>query len=112
MPSKRFLLSIACTTSLVAGCATGSGAKAAHVSPVTPPITSAPVAESQTLQDPIAILIASSDGHFTAGQAELALGHMEKARAEFDAALDALLESRDGGRTDARLREHFDRLVD
>jgi membrane-bound lytic murein transglycosylase D len=57
-------------------------------------------------------LIASSDGHFTAGQAELALGHMEKARAEFDAALDALLESREGGRTDARLREHFDRLVD
>jgi len=33
-------------------------------------------------------------------------------RAEFDRAVDVLLESPYGGRTDARLREHFDRLVD
>jgi membrane-bound lytic murein transglycosylase D len=40
------------------------------------------------------------------------LGHLERARAEFDRAVDVLLESPYGARTDARLREHFDRLVD
>jgi membrane-bound lytic murein transglycosylase D len=40
------------------------------------------------------------------------VGHLESARAEFDRAVDILLESPYGARTDARLREHFDRLVD
>jgi membrane-bound lytic murein transglycosylase D len=62
--------------------------------------------------DPIASLIASSQAHFQAGERELNLGHLERARAEFDLAVDVLLESPYGARTDARLREHFDRLVD
>ena len=33
-------------------------------------------------------------------------------QAEFDRALDTLLESPDGARGNPRLREHFDRLVD
>ena len=40
------------------------------------------------------------------------MGHLDRARAEFDRAVDVLLESPYGARTDARLREHFDRLVD
>ena len=40
------------------------------------------------------------------------LGHLEKARAEFDRAIEVLLESPYGARTEPRLREHFDRLVD
>ena len=40
------------------------------------------------------------------------LGHLDLARIEFDRAVDVLLESPYGARTDARLREHFDRLVD
>jgi membrane-bound lytic murein transglycosylase D len=40
------------------------------------------------------------------------MGHLERARAEFDRAVDVLLESPYGARTDARMREHFDRLVD
>ena len=62
--------------------------------------------------DPIAALIASSQGHFEAGERELRVGHLESARAEFDRAVDILLESPYGARTDARLREQFDRLVD
>src|SRR5262245_15355705 len=62
--------------------------------------------------DPIATLIASSQGHFESGERELRVGHLESARAEFDRAVDILLESPYGARTDARLREHFDRLVD
>ncbi|HYB94182.1 MAG TPA: LysM peptidoglycan-binding domain-containing protein [Vicinamibacterales bacterium] len=62
--------------------------------------------------DPVAVLIATSDRHFEAGQKELALGHLQRAKGEFDRALDTLLESPDGARSNPRLREHFDRLVD
>ena len=61
---------------------------------------------------PIAALIQTSQDHFAAGERELKLGHLERARAEFDRAVDVLLESPYGARTDARMREHFDRLVD
>ena len=58
------------------------------------------------------MLIAASDRHFEAGQKELAVGHLERAKVEFDLALDTLLKSPDGARGNPRLREHFDRLVD
>ena len=54
--------------------------------------------------DPIASLIASSQAHFLAGEHELNVGHLERARTEFDRAVDVLLESPYGARTDARLR--------
>jgi membrane-bound lytic murein transglycosylase D len=57
-------------------------------------------------------LIAQSDEHFKAGQRELELGHVEGARLDFDKAVNVLLESPWGGRTEPRIREHFDRLVD
>jgi membrane-bound lytic murein transglycosylase D len=74
--------------------------------PAAPPPPPAPI------KDPISVLIERSQGHFLAGERELNLGHLERARAEFDRAVDVLLESPYGARTDARLREHFDRLVD
>ena len=61
--------------------------------------------------DPIATLIATSQKHFEAGERELKVGHLEGARTEFDRAVDVMLESPYGARTDARMREHFDRLV-
>ena len=63
-------------------------------------------------RDPIATLIAPSQEHFDAGERELKLGHLDRARVEFDRAVDVLLESPYGARTDARMREHFDRLID
>lgn len=62
--------------------------------------------------DPIAALIAVSQKHFENGERELKVGHLDRARAEFDRAVDVLLESPYGARTDARMREHFDRLID
>jgi membrane-bound lytic murein transglycosylase D len=62
--------------------------------------------------DPIIVLIETSERHFQAGERELHLGHLEKAKAEFDRAVDVLLESPYGARTESRLREHFDRLID
>jgi membrane-bound lytic murein transglycosylase D len=62
--------------------------------------------------DAVARLIQTSQRHFESGERELKMGHIERARAEFDRAVDVLLESPYGARTDVRLREHFDRLVD
>jgi membrane-bound lytic murein transglycosylase D len=83
--------------------------------PATPavqqPASAAPAPAPQPV-DPVATLIATSQKHFDAGERELKLGHLERARTEFDRAVDVLLESPYGARTDARMREHFDRLID
>jgi membrane-bound lytic murein transglycosylase D len=99
---------------LLAGCFSGSGQKPVTLAPQAP-VPAAPVAPAAPVvpaADPIADLIAESDRHFEAGREELAVGHLERAKAEFDRALDTLLESPDGARSSPRLREHFDRLVD
>ncbi len=64
------------------------------------------------VEDPVVTLIAASDRHFKAGQAELEQGHFEGAKQEFNSAINVLLESPLGARTEPRIREYFDRLVD
>src|SRR6187399_2971130 len=113
MPSKRYLPLVPILGAvLIAGCVSGSSTKAVKVIPQPPIAVAAPRPTPEPTPDPIAVLIANSDHHFEAGQKELALGHLERAKAEFDRALDILLESADGARGNPRLREHFDRLVD
>lgn len=72
----------------------------------------APAVRPAPTPDPVATLISVSEQHFANGERELKLGHLDQARAEFDRAVDMLLESPYGARWDARLRDHFDRLVD
>ena len=81
---------------------------AAPQATVPPPAASAP----QPATDPILDLIAASNRHFETGQRELQLGHLEMAKNEFNRALEVLLESPLGGRTEPRVRDHFDRLVE
>lgn len=99
------------------------GAAARHKAPDTVPRHEARVDSIQSIVpslapvpvpvvDPVLDLIAESEQHFNAGQAELQLGHVESARREFDKSLHVLMESPYGGRTEPRIREHFDRLVD
>ena len=97
---------------LLAGCISATKPKPVVVAPQPPAEPVAPAAPVAPAPDPIAILIANSDRHFEAGRQELAVGHLEQAKTEFDRALDALLESPDGARGNQRLREYFDRLVD
>lgn len=73
--------------------------------PTQPPPPPPPV-------DPVNALIQTSQKHFEAGERELKMGHLDRARTEFDRAVDVLLELPYGARSDARMREHFDRLVD
>jgi membrane-bound lytic murein transglycosylase D len=76
-----------------------------------PVLTAAPPSP-QLATDPVVDLIALSNSHFEAGQSELQLGHLDSARAEFNKAVDVLLESPWGARSEARIREHYDRLVE
>ena len=98
---------------MVAGaCGSNPKVQKAPVAPVQSASPVAPVQAPAPAPDPIAALIQTSQDHFAAGERELKLGHLERARTEFDRAVDVLLESPYGARTDARMREHFDRLVD
>jgi membrane-bound lytic murein transglycosylase D len=112
MMSRAWLPSAAIGFSLAV---TACGGKAKpQAMPAPPKAAAAPAQapEPPPVVDPVAKLIATSQAHFDAGERELRLGHLERARAEFDRAVDVLLESPYGARTEPRMREHFDRLVD
>ena len=106
---------------LVAACGSSVRTQAVKVSPVTATAASAatPVTVGPELppaaapaEDPVVTLIAESQRRFAGGQRELELGHVEAARQEFNRSVNLLLDSPYGGRTEPRIREHFDRLVD
>lgn len=62
--------------------------------------------------DPVQALISTSDQHFKAGQQALEQGHFDAAKQEFNIAVRVLVESPYGARTEPRIREYFDHLVD
>jgi membrane-bound lytic murein transglycosylase D len=80
--------------------------------PRQPPASPQTNVEAVKAVDPVTALIATSDRHFRTGQTELEQGHFEAAKQEFNLAVNVLLESPYGARTEPRIREHFDRLVD
>ena len=97
---------------LSAGCGSNNPKPQTPKTPPPPPAPVAPVTAVPAPVDPITALINTSQQHFDTGERELKVGHLDRARSEFDRALDVLLESPYGARTEARLRAHFDRLVD
>jgi membrane-bound lytic murein transglycosylase D len=111
MPMRAWLQLAALGLSIVAT-ACGSNPKLQKPAPPAKTVPATPAPTTPPPPDPITTLIATSQAHFDAGQRELKMGHLDRARAEFDRAINVLLESTYGGRTDPRLREHFDRLVD
>ncbi|MBI3048334.1 MAG: LysM peptidoglycan-binding domain-containing protein [Acidobacteria bacterium] len=98
---------------VVAGCATRVPTPSqAPVRVVVAPAPIAPLPPPVPQVDPVVELVAVSTLHFEAGEHELRLGHLTAAKAEFNRALEVLLESPFGARTEPRIREHFDRLVE
>ena len=86
---------------LLAGCATFRKAPAAApTQPAAQNVPAPPAPAIEPARDPVADLIVESEGHFKAGQDALELGHVEAARTEFDRAVNVLLESAYGGRTE------------
>jgi membrane-bound lytic murein transglycosylase D len=100
----------ACGSSLKTQAPTTQPTTPADVS--VPALAPAPVVRQEPVEDPVLTLIAESDRHFKAGQIELEQGHFEAAKQEFNKSVNVLLESPYGARTEARIREHFDRLID
>ena len=96
---------------LIAGC--GGAPKPVQVTVTAPAaVVEARAPEPVPVRDPITDLIAESQRHFAAGEEELELGHLEQARTSFDLAIEVLLKSPYGARTEARIRKHFDLLVE
>ena len=96
---------------LAVGCGTKKWATAPRPQPA-PVVTEAPAPAPVTKSDPVADLIAVSDKHFETGQKELEAGHLETAKTAFDQALEVLLQWPGGARSEPRLREQYDRLVE
>lgn len=110
LPLSAAVLCLAAVSGACAARAQVASSAPQHTA-IGPVLTAAP-ASPQLASDPIADLIALSNTHFDAGQAELQRGHLESARSEFNKALDVLLESPYGARSEPHIREHFDRLVE
>ena len=109
----RPVLALAVLVLTFPGCATRTPAHLPAAVPVPAPVQQPiPIPPPAPASDPFATLIASSQQHFERGQQEMSVGHLDRARTEFDRAIDVLVQSPYGARYDARLREHFDRLVD
>ena len=105
-----FPLLAACGSSIRSAAASANpGSTAAAQTPAPAPEAAPP---QIPVEDPVVALIALSDQHFNAGQQNLELGHVEAARQEFNKALNVFLESPYNGRTEPRIQEHFDRVVD
>jgi membrane-bound lytic murein transglycosylase D len=107
-------LALAIAAGVVAGCGSNLQTRPPALAPSAPAAPAAAPAPAPPLppEDPVLTLIAVSQKHFEAGQQELSIGHLDRARAEFNQALEVLLRSPYGARSEPRLREHFDRLVD
>ena len=101
------------STVLVVGCSSRLGpALPAPPIPVVPVAESTPLAvEAVQLVDPVENLIGQSSELLAAGQNELELGHLASASGMFDEAVDLILRSPLGGRSDDRLRAHYDTLI-
>jgi membrane-bound lytic murein transglycosylase D len=98
---------------LAAGCGSSRVVERPATVPAPARELDPPPAPPQAPQpDPIRDAIAQSQALFERGQQEVRLGHLVQAKALFDQALDSLLVLPEGARSNARLREHFDRLVD
>jgi membrane-bound lytic murein transglycosylase D len=69
-------------------------------------------APAPAASDPVQELIALSEQHFQAGERELSEGHLDAATAAFDRAVDVLLESPGGARSNQQLSAHYDRLIE
>ena len=94
------------------GCGSAPKAVQTVATPPAAPVMAVREAPPQPVHDPVLDLIAESQRHFVAGERELGLGHLEQARVSFDLAVDVLLKSAYGARSETRIRQHFDRLVE
>jgi membrane-bound lytic murein transglycosylase D len=105
----------ACSVSILSGCSVGPRPQLPGLPPPSesaPALTAPPAPVPAIPSDPTDLLIARADAYFEAGRLQFDLGHLDRAKREFDLAVDVLLRAPGGARADAKLRAYFDRLVD
>lgn len=95
---------------LTAAACSSSGPRVAEITPEPPAAVQAPPVEPAP--DPVQELLDRADRLFEQGRSELVLGHLAQAKEAFNASLEVLLESPQGVRSNPRVREHFEKLVD
>jgi membrane-bound lytic murein transglycosylase D len=89
----------------------GCGSSKSVVRVTSPASTPLPVAEKAT-SNPVDDVIASAKQHYFVGERELNLGHLEKAKVEFDASLDVLMKYQSENDPDSRIQAVVDELED
>jgi membrane-bound lytic murein transglycosylase D len=104
----RRSVGLACALAFLTG-ACAARVPSPAVAPSPAPVVQAPAPPAP---DPVLTLLAESNRHFEDGERELQLGHLEMAKTAFNRSLEVLLESSFGARSEPRIREHFDRLVE
>ena len=86
----------------------GGHKKTAVATPVKPPAAkAAPVSQTPTDQ-----VISQARQHFFQGERELNLGHLEKAKEEFDSSLDVLMAYQSSHEPDTKIEAVIDELED
>jgi len=84
-----------------------------HANPSPPPTQTEPETSSAQLPtDPVLDLIAQVETEYQAGQDNYKAGHMEAAKDNFDRAFNLLLSSSLDIRSDQRLQQEFDKVLD
>lgn len=116
------LASTACQTGRHAATLLPAQANAPALVPVTRAVPQTPAAETpkapaepvppQPKPDPVAELMAKVETEYQAGQDNYKAGHLEAAKQNFDRAFDLLLGSSLDVRSDERLQDEFDRVLD
>jgi membrane-bound lytic murein transglycosylase D len=89
--------------------ATPAPATQSNTEPKTPP---AAQNHNKPKPDPVPQLIAQVEKEYKIGQDNYAAGHLEAAKENFDRAFNLLLESSLDVRSDERLQQEFDRVLD
>src|ERR1700686_1579657 len=92
----------------------GSTAPALSATPAPAPLPNAktvPQTQTEFKPDPVAELIAQVEKEYKTGQDNYKAGHLEAAKENFDRAFNLLLESSLDVRSDDRLQQEFDRVL-
>jgi membrane-bound lytic murein transglycosylase D len=85
---------------------------------ITKPVAQAEAPKAQQVAveapkvDPVEALIGQAEKEFDTGQANYQAGHLEQAKANFDRAFDLLLSYPQGVKSDDRLGDEFDKIVE
>ena len=127
-PAAALLLGTACQTAqrpaaLLSGQATAPSLATQAASPATPPANTEPSSDSETPTpapqtqaepepDPVAQLVAKVEKQYQEGQDNHKAGNPDAARQNFDNAFNLLLNSPVDWRSDTRLQDEFDRVLD